>query len=185
MRPSGDATIAVKARRATQFAQGSLKLRFREGLGGGVSPTKRSLMALFNSIASRRRRIPTTRLWRPSVEGPSEGEARGLVLGSGLFVGTAAPRAHNRRACLSDLWTAKILGKNRTLDRRSAARLIVFVAIVALASAVYLGLEAAAWALLYLWLGASPAWQAAVLYSLGAMTAYGHAPIFLEEGWRC
>lgn len=64
------------------------------------------------------------------------------------------------------------------------SRFVVFVALVALASAVYLGLEAAAWAGLYLWLGALPAWQAAMLYSLGAITSYGHAPIFLEDRWR-
>jgi hypothetical protein len=53
-----------------------------------------------------------------------------------------------------------------------------------LASAVYLGLEAAAWAGLYLSLGALPGWRDAMLYSLGAITSYGHAPIFLEDRWR-
>ena len=64
------------------------------------------------------------------------------------------------------------------------SRFVVFVALVALASAVYLGLEAAAWAGLYLWLGALPDWRDAMLYSLGAITSYGHAPIFLEDQWR-
>ena len=80
--------------------------------------------------------------------------------------------------------TTKVLGKYRNSDRRSSSRFIVFVAIVALASAIYLGLEAAAWTGLYFWLGASPTWQAAMLYSLSAMTAYGHAPIFLDDRWR-
>jgi hypothetical protein len=37
--------------------------------------------------------------------------------------------------------------------------------------AVYLALEAVAWASLYLFLGALPTWQTAMLYSLGAITA--------------
>jgi hypothetical protein len=58
---------------------------------------------------------------------------------------------------LAIVLTTKVLGKYRNSDRRSFVRFIVFVAIVALASAVYLGLEAAAWAGLYFWLGGAPA----------------------------
>ncbi len=43
--------------------------------------------------------------------------------------------------------------------------------------------EAAAWAGLYLWLGALPDWWAAMLYSLGAITSYGHAEIYLADRW--
>jgi hypothetical protein len=85
---------------------------------------------------------------------------------------------------LAILWTAKVLGKYRSSDRGSASRFVIFVAVAALACAVYLGLEAAAWAGLYLWLGALPDWQDAMLYSLGAITSYGHAPIFLADHWR-
>jgi hypothetical protein len=80
--------------------------------------------------------------------------------------------------------TAKMLGLARSSHSRKASRFVVFVAVAALASALYLGLEAAAWAALYLWLGALPGWREAMLYSLGAITAYGHAPIFLEDRWR-
>ena len=41
-----------------------------------------------------------------------------------------------------------------------------------------------AWAGLYLWLDALPDWHEAMLYSLGAVTSYGHAPIFLADRWR-
>ena len=82
------------------------------------------------------------------------------------------------------VWTAKALTKYRGSTANRMSRFVMFVALVALASAVYLGLEAAAWAGLYLWLGALPTWQAAMLYSLGAITSYGHAPIFLEDRWR-
>ena len=60
----------------------------------------------------------------------------------------------------------------------------MFVALAALATAVYLALEAAAWAALYLWVGALPTWRDAMLYSLSAMTSYGHANIYLEDRWQ-
>ena len=80
--------------------------------------------------------------------------------------------------------TAKMLGKYRGSDPHKASRFIIFVALAALASAVYLTLEAAAWAALYLWVGALSAWRAAMLYSVGAMTSYGHANIYLEDRWQ-
>ena len=49
---------------------------------------------------------------------------------------------------------------------------------------MYLALEAAAWAALYPWVGALSTWRGAMLYSLGAVTSYGHADVYLEERWR-
>jgi hypothetical protein len=69
-------------------------------------------------------------------------------------------------------------------SRDKLLRFIVLVAIIALSAATLHGLEAVAWALLYMWLGALPDASDAVLYSLGAITSYGHADIFLEDGWR-
>src|SRR5271157_3803299 len=80
--------------------------------------------------------------------------------------------------------TAKMLGKYLGSDGREMSRFVIFVALAALASTVYLALEAAAWAGLYLWLGALPDWREAMLYSLGAITSYGHAQVFLEDRWR-
>jgi hypothetical protein len=77
-----------------------------------------------------------------------------------------------------------MLGKYRGSDSHKASRFIIFVALAALASTVYLTLEAAAWAALYVWLGALSAWRAAMLYSLGAMTSYGHADVYLEDRWQ-
>ena len=37
---------------------------------------------------------------------------------------------------------------------------------------------------LFLWLGAQADWRDAMLYSLGAITSYGHAEVFLEDRWR-
>jgi len=82
------------------------------------------------------------------------------------------------------VWTAKVLMKYRGSAADRMLRFVLFVAVVALASAVYLGLEAAVWAGLFLWLGALPDWHDAMLYSLGAITSYGHAPILLADRWR-
>jgi hypothetical protein len=81
-------------------------------------------------------------------------------------------------------WTAKRLGTCRRTAAKKASHFVIFVAFVALASAVYLAIEAAAWAVLYLWLGALPAWAPAMLYSLEAITSFGHADVHLEDRWR-
>jgi hypothetical protein len=44
--------------------------------------------------------------------------------------------------------------------------------------------EAAAWAVVYVMLGALPDFKSALLYSLGAMTTYGHVDIVLEPHWQ-
>jgi hypothetical protein len=56
-------------------------------------------------------------------------------------------------------------------------------AAVLLATAVH-GIEAAIWATAYRILGALPDTRSAILYSLSALTSYGHANLFLEEQWQ-
>jgi hypothetical protein len=80
--------------------------------------------------------------------------------------------------------TVKMLGKHRVSDTYKLSRFVSFVAFAALASSAYLALESAAWAILYLWVGALPNWLAAMLYSLSAMTSYGHAEVFLKADWQ-
>jgi hypothetical protein len=46
------------------------------------------------------------------------------------------------------------------------------------------GFEASIWAAAYLLLGAMTDRKAAMLYSLNAMTAYGHADLHLEKHWE-
>ncbi len=41
----------------------------------------------------------------------------------------------------------------------------------------------AAWAGLHVWLGALPDWRDAALYSLNAITSYGHDQLFLKDQW--
>lgn len=62
-------------------------------------------------------------------------------------------------------------------------RFVVSVALTALAAATLHGLEAVAWAGLYLWLGALPDAATAILFSLNAITSYGHAEIHLRDRW--
>jgi len=45
-------------------------------------------------------------------------------------------------------------------------------------------LEAAVWALTYLLVGALPDARTAMLYSVSALTTYGHASTLLPEHWR-
>ena len=46
------------------------------------------------------------------------------------------------------------------------------------------GFEGAIWAVAYRFLGALPDYRSAMLYSLGAMTTYGHANLLLEADWQ-
>ena len=47
-----------------------------------------------------------------------------------------------------------------------------------------LGLAAVIWAALYVWVGALADWRDAILYSLSAITSYGHAEVYLDGRWR-
>ena len=68
----------------------------------------------------------------------------------------------------------------RVVDRYSGRS----VAVVALLIAVLHGIEASLWAAAYLWLGALPDFRSAVLYSLNALTAFGHTDLTLERKWQ-
>ena len=46
------------------------------------------------------------------------------------------------------------------------------------------GVEAGIWAVAYRWLGAMPDAASAMVYSLSAMTAYGHAELYLATHWQ-
>ncbi len=67
--------------------------------------------------------------------------------------------------------------------RNTHFRFIAGVGLLAIAAATLHGLEGLAWAWLYVWLGALPDFNTAVLYSFGAMTSYGHADVYLERQW--
>ena len=63
----------------------------------------------------------------------------------------------------------------------------VFMAIIgttAMLAALMHGVEGAIWAVAYRVIGAVPDSGDAALYSLGAMTTYGHANLVLEKHWQ-
>ena len=80
-------------------------------------------------------------------------------------------------------------GVVRTLLRTSRRRVFIPMFAVIMAAAVLLAtalhaIEAAAWAGAYLLLGALPDSKSAMLYSLNAMTTYGHESVSLEAHWQ-
>jgi hypothetical protein len=69
--------------------------------------------------------------------------------------------------------------------RRSYFAIFVFVmAVIALLATVLLAFEASLWAVAYHSLGAVPDGREAMLYSLNALTAYGHTDVYLAPHWR-
>jgi hypothetical protein len=68
--------------------------------------------------------------------------------------------------------------------RRFMPKFAVVMGLAALLATVLHGIEAATWAAAYRLLGALPDTRSAMLYSLSAMTSYGHANLFLEEQWQ-
>ena len=68
--------------------------------------------------------------------------------------------------------------------RRSSTVLAVLIIVTVLLLTVLHAAEAFAWAAAYVALGARPDLASAILYSLNAMTSYGHVDIFLANHWR-
>ena len=60
----------------------------------------------------------------------------------------------------------------------------VMMGVIALLATVLHGAEAVAWAAAYRLLVALPDNKSAMLYSLSAMTSYGHANLFLKREWQ-
>ena len=68
--------------------------------------------------------------------------------------------------------------------RRSEFVLAVLMIATVLLLTVLHAVEATAWAAAYVALGARPDFTSAMLYSLNAMTSFGHVEIFLAAHWR-
>jgi hypothetical protein len=68
--------------------------------------------------------------------------------------------------------------------RRSSIVLVVIAAVTVLPLTLLHAAEASAWAGAYVALGARPDFASAMLYSLSAMTSYGHANVYLAEHWQ-
>jgi hypothetical protein len=65
----------------------------------------------------------------------------------------------------------------------TASFVVVMAAAILLVTLLH-AIEGIVWALAYLSLGALPDIRTAMLYSLSAITAYGHAAIFLDAHWQ-
>ena len=74
---------------------------------------------------------------------------------------------------------------SRSMDRRRLVTLFALVMGVAvlLITALH-GLKGVAWAAAYRFLGAVPDTKSAMLYSLNAMTTYGHESVSLAPHWQ-
>jgi hypothetical protein len=75
--------------------------------------------------------------------------------------------------------------ENKVVERYSFP--VVFVVIIgatALLATILHGIEGIIWAVAYLLVGALPDSQSAMLYSLSAITSYGHANLVLEQHWQ-
>ena len=67
---------------------------------------------------------------------------------------------------------------------QAQAMFLVRLAFATLQAAALHGFEAAAWAWAYNYLGAIPSHRDAMLYSLNAITSYGHVAQYLPDGWQ-
>jgi hypothetical protein len=70
------------------------------------------------------------------------------------------------------------------LRRHRMAMSLMIISCVTLSAAALHGIEASLWALVYRFLNALPDYRTAMLYSLNAITSYGHANLQLEDRWH-
>jgi hypothetical protein len=71
-----------------------------------------------------------------------------------------------------------------TKSPRTLSLFVMVVGITAILATVLLGVEGTAWALAYRLLGALPDNRSAMLYSISALTSYGHADLLLAGHWQ-
>jgi hypothetical protein len=83
------------------------------------------------------------------------------------------------------MWRRAARISSRAIDRHHPIGMfIVFIGAAILLATSLHGTEAAIWAAAYRLLGALPDNRSAMLYSVSAMTSYGHANVFLENRWQ-
>lgn len=73
---------------------------------------------------------------------------------------------------------------SRTSRRRFILKFARIMGVTAVLATMLHGFEAFMWASAYRFLGALPNNRTAMLYSLSAITSYGHANLFLEDRWQ-
>ena len=78
----------------------------------------------------------------------------------------------------------RALGGETVGRRNFMLKFAVVMAVTSLLATLLHGFEAAIWAAAYWFLAALPDARTAMLYSLSAMTSYGHAALFLKDRWQ-
>jgi hypothetical protein len=74
---------------------------------------------------------------------------------------------------------------SESLARRNfLLKFAIVIGATALLATLLHGFEGSIWAAAYLFLGALPDTRSAMLYSLSAMTTYGHENLFLKPHWQ-
>jgi len=76
-----------------------------------------------------------------------------------------------------------VLGESLDV-RRFMPKFALVIGGAALLASVLHGIEAGIWAAAYRFLGALPDNRSAMLYSLSAITTYGHANLYLKDHWQ-
>ena len=77
-----------------------------------------------------------------------------------------------------------VIANDPARHHRPRVTFFLIVGTVTILLALLLGAEGAAWALVYRFLDALPDFRSAMLYSIGAMTSYGHADVLLASEWQ-
>ena len=68
--------------------------------------------------------------------------------------------------------------------RRFMFKFATVMAVTSLLATILHGIEGAIWAAAYWFLAALPDARTAMLYSISAMTSYGHAALYLKDRWQ-
>jgi len=82
------------------------------------------------------------------------------------------------------VWKAALRAIHSVLRRPRMAMSLTIISCLTLSAATLHGIEATLWALVYRFLNALPDHRSAMLYSLNAITSYGHANLQLEDRWH-
>ena len=78
-----------------------------------------------------------------------------------------------------------VKGLGESADRRRfMIKFATVMAVTSLLATILHGIEGAIWAVAYRFLAALPDARTAMLYSISAMTSYGHAALFLKDRWQ-
>ena len=82
------------------------------------------------------------------------------------------------------LWVERRIAVRAERRRDFVSTFAVVMGVAVLGATALHGLEGAVWATAYRLVDALPDNRSAMLYSVGALTTFGHAPIYLSAPWQ-